>query len=114
MFRAFACSFKSKHFGTALQNGAISIPTPIPMPIAMRSNPETPPGQLKAQERRGALNGVVGSLLLIVVTLMVGLQLGALPWRYRRQFLQLQGALLGGAAGFVLGRMTAGRREPRP
>lgn len=80
----------------------------------MRSTPETPPGQLKAQERRGALHGVVGSLLLIVVTLIVGLQLGALPWRYRRQFLQLQGALLGGAAGFVLGRMTAGRRDPRP
>ena len=51
-------------------------------------------------------------MVLVAVALIVGLQLGALPWRYRRQFWQLQGALLGGAAGFLLGRITAGRREP--
>ena len=52
--------------------------------------------------------------MLVAVALILGLQLGALPWRYRRQFWQLQGALLGGAAGFLLGRITAGGRGRPP
>jgi len=80
--------------------------------MPLRPQPETPPGSLQPRERAGALRAGGGGLVVIAVALIVGLQLGALPWRYRRQFWQLQGALLGGAAGFLLGRFTAGRREP--
>lgn len=40
------------------------------------------------------------------LTLVIGLYLGRLPWRYRQQILQLQGAVLGGAVGFVIGRLS--------
>ncbi len=46
------------------------------------------------------------SLLALAAVLVVGLQLGAMPWRYRKQFWQLQGALVGLVAGYVLGRFN--------
>ncbi len=49
-------------------------------------------------------------VLVVVVTLLVGLQLGAVPWRFRRQMLQLQGALAGGAVGMVVGYALGRRR----
>ncbi|MCP9785117.1 hypothetical protein [Cyanobium sp. N5-Cardenillas] len=53
-----------------------------------------------------------GLVLLLVVTLVVGLQLGALPWRFRKQMWQLQGALAGGAVGLVVGIAIGRRRSP--
>jgi hypothetical protein len=56
-----------------------------------------------------------GTLLGLALALVLGLQLGALHWRYRREIWQLQGALVGAATGFVLGRLTArgrARRDP--
>ncbi|MBW4532232.1 MAG: hypothetical protein KME02_16235 [Aphanothece saxicola GSE-SYN-MK-01-06B] len=53
-----------------------------------------------------------GLLLVLVVTLVVGLQLGALPWRFRKQMWQLQGALAGGAVGMVVGVAIGRRRQP--
>lgn len=50
----------------------------------------------------------VGSL---VVALLVGIQLGAIPWRYRRQIWQLQGFVLGAFVGYGLGRMLAAAPE---
>jgi hypothetical protein len=41
-----------------------------------------------------------------VVAVLVGIQLGSIPWRYRRQIWQLQGFLLGGLAGYVVGRLS--------
>ncbi|MCP9901575.1 hypothetical protein KBZ12_03830 [Cyanobium sp. Cruz CV13-4-11] len=52
-------------------------------------------------------------VLVVVVALLVGLQLGAVPWRFRRQMLQLQGALAGGAVGMVVG-YALGRRRRQP
>jgi hypothetical protein len=41
----------------------------------------------------------------LVVALVVGMQLGSIPWRFRRQIWQLQGFLLGALAGYVVGRL---------
>ena len=46
------------------------------------------------------------ALISVLVVLVVGIQLGGLPWRYRKQLWQLQGGLVGVAAGFVLGRFS--------
>jgi hypothetical protein len=41
----------------------------------------------------------------LVLALVVGMQLGSIPWRFRRQIWQLQGFLLGALAGYVVGRL---------
>lgn len=46
------------------------------------------------------------ALLALGAALVAGIQLGALPWRYRKQIWQLQGALVGLVAGFVAGRLS--------
>ncbi len=51
--------------------------------------------------------------LALVAALVLGVQLGAIPWRYRKQIWQLQGVLVGLVAGFVLGRLS-GAGEPPP
>ena len=38
---------------------------------------------------------------------VVSFQPGSTPWRYRRQISQLQGFLLGGLVGYVVGRLRA-------
>ncbi len=59
------------------------------------------------------LFGGGGLVLGLSVALIVGLQLGALPWKFRRQMFQLQGALAGGLVGFVVGwSVGQSRREP--
>ena len=47
--------------------------------------------------------------LAVGLALLVGLQLGALPWRFRREIWQVQGAVVGLAVGVVIGRLTARR-----
>lgn len=56
----------------------------------------------------------VGSALALIVVLIIGIQLGRIPFRYRRQIWQVQGAALGGLVGFGLGQLSArmGRRFP--
>ncbi len=44
-----------------------------------------------------------GTVLVLAATLAVGLHLGSMPWRFRMQLWQLQGALTGGVAGMVVG-----------
>jgi hypothetical protein len=53
-----------------------------------------------------------GTALALVLVLLIGIQLGRLPFRYRHSLWQLQGAALGGVIGFVLGQVSArmGRR----
>lgn len=53
---------------------------------------------------------LAGALLGVGVALWVGLQLGAVPYRYRHQFWQLQGLGVGLVLGWLAGRLTA----PRP
>ena len=50
---------------------------------------------------------------VVVVALLVGVLLGGVPWRYRKQLWQLQGAAAGLAAGFLLGRWSGKEREQR-
>ena len=38
--------------------------------------------------------------------MIVGIQLGALPYRYRKQLWQLQGAAVGVVVGYVIGRFS--------
>lgn len=60
-----------------------------------------------------SLGWPLGGGLALTLTLLVGLQLGAIPWNFHRQMWQLQGALAGGVAGLVVG-YVAGRGRPRP
>ena len=43
----------------------------------------------------------------ISLAVVIGIQLGGIPWRFRRQMWQLQGTLMGAALGFVVGRLSA-------
>ena len=47
----------------------------------------------------------------LVLALVIGMQLGGVPWRYRKQLWQLQGALVGAVVGYVLGRLSGGDTE---
>lgn len=58
------------------------------------------------RDRRSRLPHGPGLWIALAITLVIGLQLGRLPWRYRQQILQLQGAVVGGAVGFVIGRFS--------
>ena len=52
--------------------------------------------------------------MLLVVALLVGLQLGGVPWRYRKQLWQLQGGVVGALVGYGMGRWMkhSGGRKP--
>ena len=60
---------------------------------------------------RGRSLGWATALALLVV-LLLGIQLGRVPFRHRHSFRQLQGAVFGGVIGFVVGQVSAriGRR----
>lgn len=49
--------------------------------------------------------------LAVVIAIVVGIQLGAMPYRYRKQIWRLQGAVVGLAAGYLLGRLSRAGRE---
>lgn len=49
--------------------------------------------------------------LAVVIAIIVGVQLGAMPYRYRKQIWQLQGAVAGFVAGYLLGRLSRAGRE---
>jgi len=50
---------------------------------------------------------VLTAAVAISLAVVIGIQLGGIPWRFRRQMWQLQGALIGTALGFVVGRLSA-------
>ena len=49
----------------------------------------------------------IGLGLAVMLALMIGVQLGAMPWRFRREIWQLQGAVVGVALGVLIGRFSA-------
>jgi len=55
-----------------------------------------------------------GLTVLLVVALLIGLQLGGTPWRYRKQLWQLQGGVVGALVGYGMGRLMkkSSGREP--
>jgi len=70
--------------------------------------PSQPPGRsdrnAKLRPRLPLLAG-----LGMAMALLIGIQLGALPWRYRRELWQAQGAALGMVVGLAIGRFSARR-----
>ena len=52
-------------------------------------------------------------IIVFVVALLIGMQLGGVPWRYRKQIWQLQGALVGVVAGLAIGRLNGAKQEIR-
>jgi len=76
--------------------------------------PQRPPKPSKGRGR-GLVAFVGGSGLAVshVLAVVIGLQLGAIPWRFRKQMWQLQGALAGGLVVYLVGWSVAkgGRRE---
>lgn len=81
-------------------------PAPLDTSRGDRSPAVRPKGRSMALAR-----GVgIGALL---IALVVGIQLGRIPWRYRRQILLTQGFLVGALVGYVVGRVSgSGRSEP--
>ncbi|SBO44347.1 hypothetical protein [Cyanobium sp. NIES-981] len=79
----------------------------------MSRQPPQPDHDLATRRRPGrlALGRTVGAGAL-ALALVVGIQLGRVPWRYRRQILQLQGFLLGAVVGYVVGRLDRGQQPP--
>lgn len=51
----------------------------------------------------------LGMVVGLGLALLMGIQLGALPWRFRRELWQAQGALLGLGVGIAIGRLTGPR-----
>jgi hypothetical protein len=68
--------------------------------------PSTQPSNQPGNQPDGPLARRFG-VLALVVALVVGIQLGSIPWRFRREIWQLQGFLLGALAGYVLGRLNS-------
>lgn len=56
--------------------------------------------------RRGGAR--LGAALVVGLALVVGIQIGAIPWRFRREIWQLQGAAVGLVVGYLLGRANRG------
>lgn len=67
--------------------------------------PEEPITPRRRRELRQAGGRSLG-LLALAAAVVLGIQLGTIPWRYRKQLWQLQGALVGVVVGFVVGRLS--------
>ncbi len=80
---------------------------PVKTPLFVGSKGRLRDGALAGRNSGGALLAVG-----LVLALVVGVQFGAIPWRYRKQIWQLQGALAGAVVGFVLGRLSAPDTKP--
>lgn len=85
--------------------------------------PQRPPKPpVERSSGMGAFLSGSGLAVTLTLAVVVGLQLGAIPWRFRREMWQLQGAAAGGIVGYLVGWSVArgGRREseeggePRP
>ncbi len=86
-------------------------------PLPQHQTPRSPEGRQGGKPLRGGLGLLGGGALAITISLalLLGLQLGGLPFRMRRHFLWLQGALAGGVVGvvvgYVVGRTSSGPPE---
>jgi uncharacterized membrane-anchored protein YhcB (DUF1043 family) len=67
--------------------------------VLVSKNPlqQRPPNRLKRVRWLG---------VPLLAALVIGIQLGAIPWRYRRQIWQAQGVLVGIAVGYLIGRLS--------
>ncbi|MFN6134626.1 MAG: hypothetical protein ACK46L_17285 [Synechococcaceae cyanobacterium] len=74
-----------------------------------------PPPRLS--QTRGSINPGFGRVGLgaaagLALALLLGIQLGALHWRFRKEIWQAQGAIMGLVAGFAIGRLCGSRSAP--
>lgn len=79
----------------------------IPSPMSLLPTPpesSSPPSQggSGGMLRTGGLSITIP----LILALIIGIQLGGIPWRYRRQLWLLQGFALGAVAGYVAGRFS--------
>lgn len=78
--------------------------------IGEQSNKPAPASRRSARWIRKSVNPI--SLgLAVMLALMVGVQIGGMPWRFRREIWQIQGAVVGVAVGVLIGRFSARRPE---
>jgi hypothetical protein len=86
------------------------------MASQLRPPPRPPKQPVERSGGIGAFLGGSGLAVVLTLAVVVGLQLGALPWRFRRELWQLQGALAGGLVGYLVGWSVAksGRRQGEP
>lgn len=75
-----------------------------------------PVDPLQTASRSGRLRRVGRGViwLSVVAAMLVGIQLGGVPWRYRKQLWQLQGLLVGAAVGYLIGRLDRGESGQGP
>ena len=87
----------------------MSVPPPM-----RRQSPSPPPSEV---DRHGGPLGWIeggGLVVLLVVALFIGLQLGGVSWRYRKQLWQLQGGVVGALVGYGMGRWMKGSADRKP
>ena len=61
------------------------------------------------QPRKSVLARASGITAMgLALALVIGTQLGGIPWRYRKQLWQLQGAAIGALVGYLVGRLERG------
>ena len=76
--------------------------------VKNQPTPFKPSGPLRRVAGRRFNGGAaLTAAVAISLAVVIGIQLGGIPWRFRRQMWQLQGALMGAALGFVVGRLSA-------
>ena len=70
--------------------------------VMNQPNPFQTPGPLRRMAGRFFNGGaVLTAAVAISLAVVIGIQLGGIPWRFRRQMWQLQGALMGAALGLL-------------
>lgn len=78
--------------------------------VAVVKDPLQPKRPVLVRRLSGGLfqgGAAITATAVITVAVIIGMQLGGVPWRYRRQIWQLQGAVLGAMVGYVVGRLSA-------
>jgi len=76
---------------------------------------EQPSGPPAAPPRSARVTNKISNRLTlgvaVALALMIGVQLGGLPWRFRREIWQIQGVVVGLALGVVIGRLSVRRLD---
>ena len=60
--------------------------------------------------KSGLARASVVTAIGLALAVVIGIQLGGIPWRYRKQLWHLQGAVIGAVVGYLVGRLDRGER----
>ena len=69
-------------------------------------SPEAPIEPRRAGRLRWPGGGGGLAAVTLALAVVIGIQIGGVPWRYRKQLWQLQGVVLGAVVGYVVGRLS--------